>query len=111
MDFFATKVAYAGLDEFLVKVSDKIINPLIILLFAVAMVYFLYGVLEFILNQDNEEAKTTGKAHMIWGVIGLTIMIGAWTLMSWVVNTFELNGNGLQLDIKSDGNYDVKLNP
>ena len=107
MDFFSTKVAYAGLDELLVKVSDKIINPLILLLFAVAMVYFLYGVLEFILHQDNEEAKTTGKTHMIWGVIGLTIMIGAWTLMSWVINTFNIKG----IDIDDRGNYDVKLNP
>jgi uncharacterized membrane protein YidH (DUF202 family) len=104
-ELFSTKIAYASLDVFLGKVSDKIINPLIILLFAVAMVYFLYGVLEFIMHQDNEEAKTTGKAHMMWGTIGLTIMICVWAIMGWIVNTFNLKG----IKIQNDGRYDVEL--
>jgi len=105
MDLFSTKIAYAGaLDDFLVKVSDNIINPLIIFMFALAMVFFLYGVLEFFLNQDNEEAKTNGKSHMMWGVIGLTIMLGVWSILSMIINTFNIKG------IKVDGgDIEVKL--
>lgn len=104
MDLFSTKIAYAGLDEFLVKVSDNIINPLIIFMFALAMVFFLYGVLEFFLNQDNEEAKTNGKSHMIWGVIGLTIMIGVWSILGMIISTFNIRG----IDVDG-GKIDVKL--
>ncbi|MDP2593233.1 MAG: hypothetical protein Q8P52_01115 [bacterium] len=84
--------------------SDNIINPLIIFMFALAMVFFLYGVLEFFLNQDNEEAKTNGKSHMIWGVIGLTIMLGVWTILGMIINTFNLK----DIDVK-DGNIKVDL--
>lgn len=90
MDLLFTKIAYASLDSFLGKVNAQIVNPLITLLFALAVVFFLYGVLEFIIGQDNDEKKTSGKSHMLWGVVGLTIMIGVWTLLNIVLNTLNI---------------------
>ncbi len=78
------------LDAFIAKVNSEIINPLIGFLFALAVVYFLYGVLQFILNQDNEEAKSTGRQHMIWGVIGITIMLGVIGILNIILSTFSL---------------------
>lgn len=92
IDLLSTKIAYASLDSFIGKVTTMIINPLILFLFALAIVYFLYGVLEFLMNQDNEEKKTTGKSHMIWGIIGLTIMMGVFTIMNIVLNTLNIRG-------------------
>ncbi|MFA6520692.1 MAG: hypothetical protein WCT44_03745 [Candidatus Paceibacterota bacterium] len=80
------------MDAFIGKVVEQIINPLIVLLFALAMVYFLYGVLEFIMNQENEEKKTTGKSHMIWGIIGISIMMSVWAIMNIILKTFNING-------------------
>jgi len=94
MDFLLTKVAYGAdsdFDSFLLKVNDLIINPLILFLFALAIVFFLYGVLEFMLNQENEEKKTVGKKHMIYGVIGIAIMMGVFTILEIVLNTFDIN--------------------
>jgi amino acid transporter len=68
-----------------------IINPLIELLFALAIVYFLYGVFEFLSNQANEEKKTTGKSHMMWGIIGITIMMGVWTILGILLNTLGID--------------------
>ena len=93
ISLFSTKVAYAGsanLKEFVANVDREIINPLIIFLFALALVYFLYGMLEFLANGDNDEKKTTGKSHMIWGVVGLTIMMGVWFILGVILNTFGL---------------------
>jgi uncharacterized membrane protein YidH (DUF202 family) len=79
------------MDAFIGKVDSLIINPLILFLFALAIVYFLYGLLEFIMNQENEEKKTSGKSHMIWGIIGITIMLGVWTILGIVLNTLNIN--------------------
>ena len=87
LDLFKTKIAYADLNGFIGKVDTTIINPLIFLLFALAIVYFLYGVLEFLMNQENEEKKTSGKSHMLWGVVGIVIMLGVWTILSMVQST------------------------
>jgi len=92
MDLLFTNVAYASVDSFISNVNKLIINPLIIFLFALAVVYFLYGVFEFISNQDNEEAKTKGKSHMIWGVIGIVIMMGVFTILNMIINTFNIQG-------------------
>ncbi len=95
MDLFSTKIAYASVDSFIESVDRMIINPLIYFLFALAIVYFLYGVFEFLLNQENEEKKTAGKSHMLWGVIGITIMLGVWTILSLILNS-------LNVDFKKD---------
>jgi uncharacterized membrane protein YidH (DUF202 family) len=91
-DLFFTNVAYASVDSFISNVNRLIINPIIMLLFALALVYFLYGVFQFISNGENEEAKTKGKSHMIWGIIGITIMMGVFTILNIIMKTFNIKG-------------------
>ena len=92
VDLFSAKVAYASVGDFIAKVNAQLINPLILLLFALALAYFLYGVFEFIANWDNEEKKTAGKSHMLWGIIGITIMMGVWFLLGMIISTFNIQG-------------------
>ena len=92
LDFFSTKIAYADLNGFIGKVDTMIINPLILLLFALAIVYFLFGVFQFLMNQENEEKKTSGKSHMLWGIVGIVIMLGVWTILGMVINTLGIKG-------------------
>src|SRR3989344_8115782 len=92
MSFFHVKTAYASLDSFVRSVNKEIINPLIVFLFALAVAYFLYGVFEFMFNQASEEKKTTGKSHMLWGVVGITIMMGVWFLLGLIIDTFNIQG-------------------
>lgn len=93
MELFLPKVAYADLNSFLTHANQLIVNPLIELLFALAVVYFLWGVFEFFLNQENEEKKTSGKSHMLWGVVGITIMLGVWTILNVVLNTLGISNS------------------
>jgi uncharacterized membrane protein YidH (DUF202 family) len=92
MDFLSTKIAYADLNTFLTHVNVFIVNPLIGFMIALGLAYFLYGVFEFLANQENEEKKTSGKSHMLWGLIGIAIMLGVWGILNLVVNTFSING-------------------
>jgi len=91
MSLFSANIAHASLDTFLANVNDQIINPLIALLFALAIAYFLYGMLEFIGGQDNEEKVTAGKSHMIWGVVGIAIMLGVWGILNVVLSTLDIS--------------------
>ena len=88
---FSANIAYASLNDFITKVDDMIINPLINLLFALAILFFLYGVFEFIANQENEEKRTTGKSHMIWGLVGLAIMMGVLAILNMILSTFSID--------------------
>lgn len=91
-DLLYTNIAYASVDSFVSNVNKLIINPLIAFIFGLAVVYFLYGVFQFISNQENEEAKTKGKNHMIWGIIGIVIMMGVFTILNIIMNTFNIRG-------------------
>lgn len=92
MDFLTPNIAHAeSLNAFIGNVDNQIINPLISLLFALAIVYFLFGAFEFIVNGANDEKKTAGKSHMMWGIIGLVIMMGVWTILGVVLNTFGIS--------------------
>ena len=71
----------------LAKIKTEILNPIIWLLFACAVGYFLYGVFVFIQNQDNEEAQKTGKNHMLWGILGIFFMIAVYGILGLIAKT------------------------
>ncbi len=89
-ELFSVNVAHAGIDSFIAKVNDNILNPIIYFLFAVAFVVFLYGVVIFIANQENETERSTGKKHMLFGIVGLAIMFSVWALIKLVTSTLKL---------------------
>lgn len=72
------------------KINQIIINPIIILLFGLALLLFLWGVLRFITGMESDEARTTGRRHMIWGVIGMIIMFGVWAIIGVIRGTFGI---------------------
>jgi hypothetical protein len=41
---------------------------------------------------DDEEAKTKGRNRMIWGIIGLVVIVGMWGLVKIVKDTFIPGG-------------------
>lgn len=69
------------------KIKSDIIQPIIYLLFAVAVMYFLFGLMEFVRNQDNEEARGAGQKHMLWGIIGLAIMFSVYGILYLINQT------------------------
>ncbi|MEK7152941.1 MAG: hypothetical protein AAB834_03275 [Patescibacteria group bacterium] len=72
------------------KINKEILNPIIALLFAVALVVFLWGLVEFVASAEGDQGRLRGKQHMLWGVVGMTIMVGARAIILIVTNTFGL---------------------
>lgn len=77
-------------EQFVGRVSLYIINPLIALLFALALAYFFWGLALFILNPTDEESRNKGQSMIIWGIIGLFIMASVFGILSVVLGTFGL---------------------
>ena len=76
--------------KLMAKVVSEIINPIIGVLFALALVYFLYGLTVFIINAGEVSKRAEGRSHMFWGLIGLFVMVSAWALIQMGLNTFGL---------------------
>ncbi len=73
-------------DTYIQNILDSIVNPIVKVMITVALVIFLWGVVEFIMGADNEEKRDAGKKHIIWGVIGLFIMVAVFGIMNLLSN-------------------------
>ena len=80
----------AVLDKFLGRVVTQIINPIILLLAASAFVVFLWGVFEFIAHAGDEAKRSEGKSAILWGLVGLVIIFGAYGIINLALGTFNL---------------------
>ena len=103
MDFQIIPIAEASVTTLMQSINKVIINPIIFFLFACAMVYFLYGVAQYFLSPDSEEIRKKSKDHMLWGVIGLFIMVAVFGIMNLILGTVGEN----KIKIQSTGEYQV----
>ena len=81
----------AAIQPFLNKVNDAIINPIIAVLFGVAIVVFIWGIVQMVAKSDSEEELKKGKQNILYGLIGMFIMTSVFFLMQVVVSTFDLD--------------------
>ncbi len=71
------------------KIKSEIVDPLISFLFILGFLYFIYGVWELVRGAESEEARTTGRQHILWGVVGMFIMISFWGIMNLICRTIS----------------------
>lgn len=86
----AASTALDALNKFLAKVVVEIINPLILLLGAVAFVVFLWGVFEFVVHAGDSAKRKEGKDAILWGLVGLVIIFGAYGIINVALESFNL---------------------
>lgn len=70
--------------DFINKVSIAILDPIIGLAYVIAVVVFIWGIIQFINALNNGGDTKVGKSHMIWGIVGMTIMISAFGIINMI---------------------------
>ncbi len=86
-------IAYAdSLDDVIYKINAKILNPAIELAFIVALVIFLWGIMEYIRGGASQEKREKGRQHMLWGVVGFLIMFGVYGIITILTSTLGIKG-------------------
>jgi len=91
-DPYAKKVEIPLLEH----IKTEIVNPLITLLAVSAFAVFLFGLLMFIINSGDAEAREKGKRVMLWGVVGLLIIFGAWAIVNLIAATLGIDSGKLE---------------
>lgn len=84
---YAPNQGIGGLFSF----AGSILNRVVPLLIAVAVVFFIYEVLMYTIAGD-EEKKKAAKTHIIWGIVGIFIMVSVWGLVAILQSTFGTSG-------------------
>jgi len=78
-------------NELILKFASVIINPLILIMFAVALLVFVWGIAESIRQSSNPTATSKGKDHILYGIIGMVIMVSAFALVNILLSSFNID--------------------
>jgi hypothetical protein len=78
------------LNSFLSSVVTQIINPIILLLSASAFVVFIWGTFEFVLYAGDSAKRKEGREAILWGIVGLVIIFGAYGIINIALGIFSL---------------------
>ncbi|MEI6495008.1 MAG: hypothetical protein WCO03_03015 [bacterium] len=89
-----------------------ILKPVIPLLIGLAVVLFIYGILVVTFSDGGKKAEE-GKQYMLWGIIGIFVMVSVWGLVQIVIGTFGLNLTPptIQISVPSSGAGATHNNP
>ena len=98
-----TKRAGEEAAGFVATFTEVLLAPLLILMTAIALLVFIYGATVYVLNSDNEQARADGNRHMLYGVIGLFVMVSAYAIFWIFVNTFGLDEQFEELESQMEG--------
>jgi len=84
-----TSFAALGNISGLVADIGGIVNQVIPILFAIALLGFFYGLVVYIFGKEDN--KDQAKKTMIWGVIALFVMASVWGLVRFIGTAVGVN--------------------
>ena len=80
----------AGVD-LLDRIVDLVIDPAVKLIFTLGFFFFLWGFVEFLWELKDGKVNEDGKNHMVYGLVGMLIMVSVYGIISLVMNTFGID--------------------
>jgi len=73
----------------LITKVNQILSLIIPVLITLAVVYFIWGVIQYTVSPD-EEKKKKARGMIIQGLIGLFVIVAFWGIISVITNTFGI---------------------
>ena len=73
------------------RIEDAILFPLMTLMMAVALLYFLWGLFQYVVNAGEGGAHEAARKHILGGVIGFVIMVSAYAILKIAASTFGID--------------------
>lgn len=74
-----------------INFATCILNTSILpLLVTLAVVFFLWGVTIYVINPASTAEREKGQQYMIWGIIGIFVIVSIWGIIGVLSNTFGI---------------------
>lgn len=69
------------------KIVSVIVVPIVTVVFALAVLYFVWGAAGLIIYKDDADKRKETEMHILWGVIGMFIMISVYGIIRLIANS------------------------
>jgi membrane protease YdiL (CAAX protease family) len=86
MPFFALA---AGLEDILETVKN-LADAIVPLFMVIAVAVFLWGIIRYITSAGDEEKQKASRGYIIYGLIGIFVMISFWGIIQVVATSFSI---------------------
>jgi hypothetical protein len=74
-------------------------NYIVPIVFSLALILFLWGLLSYITAGADEEKRGTARNYMIYGIIALFVMVSVWGLVAILNRTFGIGQGGAPIEL------------
>lgn len=73
------------------------VKSIVPILFVLALVVFIYGVIEYFLNPDSIQKRENARKYIIWALIGMFVIFTVPGIIEIIRNTFGISTNTIPL--------------
>ncbi len=77
----------------LINITKTVLNYIIPILITFAVIYFIWGVISYVISKD-EEARAESRDKIIYGVIGIFVIVAIWGLVGFLSTTLGVGVGG-----------------
>lgn len=67
------------------------------LLIAAAVIFIIWNVVVYLIKGSEEDARKKAASSILWGVVGLFIILSIWGLVNILMNTFHTETGNNQI--------------
>lgn len=92
---FLPIAALAAQADTIVTNIRTLVNNVIPILLIVGTVVFLWGVILYLTAGADEEKRANARSLMIYGLVGLFVMVAVWGIVNVLVGFFGVGGTGV----------------
>ena len=78
----------------LLNILQTVLGYLMPILIIIGVLYVAWGVIGFV-TKTNEEERAKSKGAILYGVIGLFVIVSIWGLVRFLQSTLGIGGGGL----------------
>jgi hypothetical protein len=82
-----------GTASFLTAVKG-LMNPIIAIMSGLAVIYFFWGMGQFILHAGDPKAVEEGRSKMIWGVVAIFVIFCIFGIINWLGGQIGITPTG-----------------
>ena len=95
-------------DALVQRIGKVLLGPVEMVIFAAGFLLFMWGLVKFMWNVGEGGSQSDGKQHMLWGIIGMFLMVSIWSMIALIDSTFGFGattpGGGASTDVsRMDG--------
>ena len=88
-------VSFAAFERLkdLLRDFKSLLDLLVPITFALALIFFFYGIAQFIRNAGETKTHEAGKNKIIWGIVGLFVMVSIWGIIRYLGDSLGIETN------------------